>query len=65
MNNFQKELLSISKSISELAFQLEALAKGINRKSIKKNPNRSSTSSKKIAGIATNENTAMLDTVEN
>jgi hypothetical protein len=49
MKNFHKELLSISKSVSELAVKLETLAKNINGERLKENPAESPSSSKTIA----------------
>ena len=53
MKNFQKELLSISTSISKLAIELETLANDIDGQSIEKKPAESLASSKAMAGEAT------------
>jgi hypothetical protein len=51
MKNFQNELLSISKSISELAIQTEALAEYINEEYTEKNPTQSSMPSETTAKV--------------
>jgi hypothetical protein len=53
MKNFQKELLSISNSISILAVKLETLANDINGQSMEKKPVKMSSSSEAIAKEAT------------
>jgi len=62
MKNFQKELLSISKSISALAIQIEALAEYINGDYIEKNPTQSPMPAETTASQVTDDNsTSMLD----
>ena len=53
MKKFQKELLSISKSISRLAVKIETLAKRINGEQTKTNPAESSLPAETIVKKAT------------
>jgi hypothetical protein len=63
MINLKKELLSISKTISELAIQLETMANDINGKSMRNNPAQSSSSAKAGGNPgADGVPTTMLDT---
>ncbi|BBO69459.1 hypothetical protein DSCA_33890 [Desulfosarcina alkanivorans] len=53
MENFQKDLLSISKSISKLAVKVETLANDIIGQSMEKKPVKISSSSEAIVKEAT------------
>ena len=62
MKKLKNELQSISRTISELAIRVEALAENINAEGPKMNPTNSLSSPKPKKDRVTNCNTTILDT---